>query len=131
MTDKQVTDLVLKRKTGLIKGFKSKNGKSFDAFLIFKDNKVQFEFPAPEESKVLCPNCGNKLIKNKYSYDCSCGFKISHVICGKEISEKDIKELLTQKRTGLIKGLKAKSGKSFDAYLLYEDGKIKFEFPKK
>lgn len=131
LTDKQVTDLVLKRKTGLIKGFKSKNGKSFDAFLIFKDNKVQFEFPAPEESKVLCPNCGNKLIKNKYSYDCSCGFKISHVICGKEISEKDIKELLTQKRTGLIKGLKAKSGKSFDAYLLYEDGKIKFEFPKK
>ena len=129
LTDKQVQDLVLKKKTGLIKGFKSKSGKSFDAYLVYKDNKVQFEFQAPEESGIQCPNCGNKLIQNKFSYDCSCGFKINHVICGKDISEKDIKDLITKKKTGLIKGFKSKSGKSFDAYLLYKDGKIAFEFP--
>ena len=112
LTDKQVQDLVLKKKTGLIKGFKSKSGKNFDAYLVYKDNKVQFEFQAPEESSILCPNCGNKLTKNKYSYDCSCGFKINHVICSKDISEKDIKELLTKKKTGLIKGFKAKRSKS-------------------
>ena len=131
LTDNQVTDLVLKKKTRLIQGFKSKNGKSFDAFLVFKENKVQFEFQEPKESKIMCPNCGNKLTKNKYSYDCSCGFKINHVICNKDVSEKDIKELLTKKKTGLIKGFKAKSGKNFDAYLIYQDGQIKFEFPKR
>lgn len=131
LTDKQVSDLILKRQTGLIKGFKSKTGKSFDAYLIFKDNKIQFEFQAPEKSNILCPNCGNKLVKNKYSYDCNCGFKINHVICSKDISEKDIKDLLTKKKTGLIKGLKSKSGKSFDAYLKYDDEKIKFEFSKR
>lgn len=131
LTDKQVQDLVQKKKTGLIKGFKSKSGNNFDAYLVYKDNKVQFEFQAPEESSILCTNCGNKLTKNKFSYDCSCGFKINHVICGKDISEKDIKDLLTKKKTGIIKGFKAKNGKSFDAYLLYEDGKITFEFPKR
>ena len=131
LTDKQIQDLVMKKKTGLIKGFKSKSGKNFDAFLAFKDNKIQFDFPAPEESSILCPNCGNKLTKNKYSYDCSCGFKINHVICSKDISEKNIKELLSKKKTGLIKGFKAKSGKNFDAYLIYQDGQIKFEFPKR
>ena len=132
LTDKNVQDLVLKKKTGLIKGFKSKAGKSFDAYLVYKDNKIQFEFQAPEESKILCPNCGNKLIKNKYSYDCECGFKINHVICGKEISEMNIKELLTKKKSGLIKGfISSKSGKKFDAYLLYENDKIKFDFPKR
>lgn len=130
LTDKQVQDLILKKETGLIKGFKSKSEKLFDAILVYKDNKIQFEFPAPEESNIMCPNCGNKLIKNKYSYDCSCGFKINHVICSKEISDKEIKNLLTKKKTGLIKGFKAKSGKMFDAYLIYEDNKIQFEFPK-
>ncbi|MFS0644383.1 topoisomerase C-terminal repeat-containing protein [Siminovitchia sp. 179-K 8D1 HS] len=32
-------------KTSLIKGFKSKNGNSFDAYLLIKNGKVQFEFP--------------------------------------------------------------------------------------
>jgi len=31
LSDKQIVELVTKRKTGLIKGFKGKNGKAFDA----------------------------------------------------------------------------------------------------
>ena len=46
LTDKQITELVTTGKTGLIKGFKSKNGKVFDASLAFDDQfNVTFVFP--------------------------------------------------------------------------------------
>ena len=46
LTDKQITDLLMKKKTGIIKGFKSKAGKSFDAALVLDDQfNVGFQFP--------------------------------------------------------------------------------------
>lgn len=46
LTDHQITDLLTKGKTALIKGFKSKEGKSFDAFVTFdKDFRTVYEFP--------------------------------------------------------------------------------------
>lgn len=46
LTDKQVTELVATRKTAMIKGFKSKAGKPFDASLAFDDQfNVVFVFP--------------------------------------------------------------------------------------
>ena len=46
LTDKQVVELVTKRKTGLIKGFKGKNGKVFDASLVLDEQfNVAFSFP--------------------------------------------------------------------------------------
>ena len=46
LTDNQITDLVTKGKTSLIKGFKSKEGKSFDAHVTFdKDFRTVYEFP--------------------------------------------------------------------------------------
>ncbi|HGJ5921514.1 topoisomerase C-terminal repeat-containing protein, partial [Arsenophonus apicola] len=47
LTAKQVETLIQKGKTGMIKGFKSKAGKNFDAMLILQDKltgKVGFEF---------------------------------------------------------------------------------------
>lgn len=46
LTDNQITDLVTKGKTSLIKGFKSKEGKLFDAHVTFdKDFRTVYEFP--------------------------------------------------------------------------------------
>lgn len=46
LTDKQVTELLATRKTAMIKGFKSKAGKPFDASLAFDDQfNVVFVFP--------------------------------------------------------------------------------------
>lgn len=46
LTDRQITDLVTKGKTTLIKGFKSKEGKPFDACVTFdKDFRTVYEFP--------------------------------------------------------------------------------------
>jgi DNA topoisomerase-3 len=45
LTDKQITDLLTKGKTDIVKGFKSKAGKAFDAALKFDENyRVVFDF---------------------------------------------------------------------------------------
>lgn len=52
LTDNQITDLVTKGKTSLIKGFKSKEGKPFDAHVTFdKDFRTVYEFPAKTGGK--------------------------------------------------------------------------------
>lgn len=46
LTDSQITDLVTKGKTSLIKGFRSREGKPFDAYLTFdKDFRTVYGFP--------------------------------------------------------------------------------------
>lgn len=46
LTDKQITELVTTGKTGLIKGFKNRDGKVFDASLAFDVQfNVTFVFP--------------------------------------------------------------------------------------
>lgn len=46
----------------------------------------------------------------------------------KKISEINAKKLMDGKKTGLIKGMKGKSGREFDAYLeLNDSGRIEFE----
>ena len=46
LTDKQITDLVTKGKTSLIKGFQNKDGKTFDAHVTFdKDFRTVYGFP--------------------------------------------------------------------------------------
>ncbi|WP_354334159.1 topoisomerase C-terminal repeat-containing protein [Pedobacter sp. CG_S7] len=44
LSDSQIKNLIEKGKTGTIKGFKSKAGKSFEAALTWADNKVEFVF---------------------------------------------------------------------------------------
>ncbi len=45
LTQNQVKDLLIKGKTNLIKGFKSKAGQPFDAMLKLENSEVKFEFP--------------------------------------------------------------------------------------
>lgn len=52
LSDRQITDLVGKGKTELVKGFKSKEGKPFDARLVLdKDFRVGYEFPPRKDGK--------------------------------------------------------------------------------
>jgi len=112
-------------------------------------NKQSFLKNIPKEklgsapSIGLCPACGRKIRENKRSWYCEgynqdppCGFSIWKEVSGKKISSSAAKKLITNKKSDLIKGFTAKSGKTFDAYLVLqkdETGKYKttFEFPKK
>ncbi len=89
------------------------------------------------ESQVFtCPKCKCKTIlvypKVAKCTNAECGFIIFRSICGKTISKTQISDLLSKGKTGIIKGLKSKAVKQFDASLeLDADFQIKFVFPPK
>ncbi|MFY0545308.1 type IA DNA topoisomerase [Brevibacillus sp. H7] len=81
-----------------------------------------------------CPLCGGSVIKAYKSWECSnkkakrCSFTIWPVICGKTLTENQIKTLLTKGQTGMIKGFVSKQGKKFQAQLTLENGRIELKF---
>ena len=140
LTDEQIVKLISTGKSPLIKGFKSsKSGKEFDAYLVIDKNERRTKFELPEKKELLCPICSAKVIKGKYGYFCSakqekgCTFSIGLEMCGKKIPDTQAERLITKGKTTLIKGFKSKSGKDFDAYLVFDkkQNKVTFEFPPK
>ena len=129
-----VKELILNKKTKLIKGFKSKAGKKFDAYLVLKDGgEIGFEFESniipKEETNIKCPKCQKALLKDNRAYSCECGFKFFHVIAKKELTEKEVNEILYKGRTmKKVTGLNSKTGKLFDTVLKYDEGKVLFDF---
>lgn len=84
-------------------------------------------------TEFVCPKCGKKLLKGKKGYYCECKFVIWYEVCGKKLSDKAVRELVTNGKTSLIKGFKSKTGKTFDAMITLDREKweMKFEFEKK
>jgi len=143
LTRAQLLQLINEKKTETISGFKSKNGKKFDACLVLnkkEDGKsaVNFDFEHVEAKKikdVKCPLCGGEIVQTSFGYGCanyskdeenSCRFSIGKM-AEKSLTEAQIKELLTNGRTATIRGFKSKSGKKFDARIVLkkeEDGKV-------
>ena len=133
LTEKQATQLLQKRKTELIQGFKNKEGRKFDAMLaIDRDGKISFEFPErkpAEESGITCPKCGKTLMRDEYKYSCECGYKIKYVIAHRKLTEQHIAGLIEHGRSAKIDGFTSKKGKRFSAVLkCNENGEISFEF---
>lgn len=150
LTPTQVKELINNGITETIRGFKSKSGKKFDAVLVLEKgddgrHTINFNFEKVEVKKikdVVCPLCGGEIIQTPFGYGCanynkldenSCKFSIGKM-AGKDISEAQIKELLTNGKTSTIRGFKSKAGKKFDARIILnrdETGKItglKFDF---
>ncbi|MBL7706801.1 MAG: DNA topoisomerase 3 [Taibaiella sp.] len=97
---------------------------------------LQIEVAKPEQPKLVCPKCQNKelLIRDKV-VKCPeeiCGWIQFRNVCGVTLGMNDIELLVTAGKTRLIKGMKSKSGKTFDAFIVMgEGGKTEFEFEKK
>lgn len=82
-----------------------------------------------------CPLCGGYIYSGRYNYYCSeykkgCNLNIPYAICGKKLSQSQLKMLIASKRTNVIKGfISNKTGKSFNASLrINNDGKVDFVF---
>ena len=81
-----------------------------------------------------CPICNAEIKDFPKSYSCSrwkegCGFTIWKEVAKKKLSETQVKKLMKQKKTDLIKGFQSKAGKPFEAYLVMnKEGKVEFEF---
>ena len=146
----QLTELVTNGRTGTIRGFKSKNGKRFDACLCLEKDEngkavIKFDFEHVEAKKVkdvVCPLCGGEIVQTPFGFGCanyskenpeSCRFSIGKM-AEKSLTESQVRELLTNGRTGTIRGFKSKTGKKFDARVALnrdEAGKVtglKFDF---
>jgi len=88
-----------------------------------------------------CPKCKKgKLRPNSIKHSCTrwndesepCDFGIWKKIAKKNISDADILQLVTKKKTKLIKGFLSKEENKFDAYLILKsDLSVGFEFQKK
>ncbi|MCC9166826.1 type IA DNA topoisomerase [Pontibacter harenae] len=140
LTEKQVTTLLSKGKTGTIKGFKNDSGDSFDA-IVKLDANFQLLFEQAEKASSAnpfekCPRCKQgKLLKGKAAYGCSrfregCQFVVPFEMGGKQLTEKQIGTLLLKGKTGKIKGFtSAKTGNAFDASLtINEQGQVVYQF---
>lgn len=85
--------------------------------------------------QLTCPKCKNKklIIRDKIVKcpDEVCNWIQFRNVCSVQISIANIESLVKKGKTSLIKGMKSKAGKKFDAYIvLNEDYKTSFEFEK-
>jgi Zn finger protein HypA/HybF involved in hydrogenase expression len=153
----QVVKLLTEGKTDLLKGFVSnKTNRKFEAFLVYKDGKVSFEFlprvrKFPEkpkgpvvkidftgqESLGVCPKCKGKVFQSPDAYLCEnsqrdtkrCTFKVEKIKTGRAIDVAQLQKLLKDGKTDLLKNFISRTGKPFDAHLILEGkGKVSFEF---
>ena len=95
---------------------------------------VQLSFASGETCP--CPKCGSGRIlfypKVAKCSNVDCTLTIFRSKCDKQLTDKQIVELVTKRKTGLIKGFKGKNGKAFDASLvLNEQFNVAFSFPEK
>ena len=94
---------------------------------------LALQIAQPQYPTYRCPVCGEdtvgifpKVAKCKSE---GCDFHVFREICGVTLTEAQTKDLLTTKRTTLIKGFQSKAGKKFNAHLVLRgDGSTAFEF---
>ncbi len=150
--------LAEKGKTELIKGFISKKGRPFDAFLVRQGARIAWEFPPREakkdkdgkpverkaraqvdlskakvvgESKVHhgeLVEADDAYYVRKPDQDNRAVFKLTKKLCEHEITTDEVKELLAQGKSPLIENFISKRGNKFAAYLVLSPKKDKAEF---
>jgi DNA topoisomerase-3 len=146
--------LIVDRQIGPLQGFRSKKGFPFAAVIkLTPEFKVDFDFgqdktgengeaAAPvdftgKEPIGKCPKCGSRVFDVGMNYVCeksvgpdkTCDFRTGKIILQQEISPEQVKKLLTEGKTDLLKGfVSKKTGRKFEAFLTVKEGKTAFEF---
>ncbi len=146
----EVEQIIAKKIIGPLQGFRSKQGFPFAAVLkLSAEHKVEFDFgntPKEGEAPVdftgkeplgKCPACGAHVFDGGMNYVCekqagadqSCKFRTGKIILQQEISPEQVKKLLADGKTDLLKGFVSnKTNRKFEAFLIVKDGKTAFEF---
>ncbi|KIC61445.1 type IA DNA topoisomerase [Chryseobacterium taiwanense] len=94
---------------------------------------LQIHIEKPHLPDLLCPQCKIQYLMIRENIvqcpDQLCNWLQLRNICGIHISVTDIENLINKGKTSLLKGMKSKSGKSFNAYIICKDkGECLFEF---
>lgn len=91
-----------------------------------------------DDIKLKCPICGSNLMQSPKAFGCSqyksgCKFVVWKTIGGKEFTLGNLKKLLENGKSDVIKGLTSKDGKKFDAAIAFdkENMRTKYVFEEK
>ena len=150
----EVEELIAKGQVGPLKGFRSSKGFPFAAIIKMKpDFTTEFDFGQDKnangedsgpvdftgkEPLGKCPKCGGNVYDAGMNYICqnatgpsrTCSFKTGKIILQQEFGPEQVKKLLAEGKTDLLKGfVSKKNNRKFEAYLIVKDGETKFEFP--
>ena len=120
------------KETALIKGFKSKSGKSFDCKLKLdrENKKIAFDLggnSAPALNGIICPCCGSEMKDDKWKITCGCGFTLYKSQGGVPLKEDQIKTILSGGKV-YVRGMTSKAGKKFNATIKINTTEKKTEF---
>jgi DNA topoisomerase-3 len=90
----------------------------------------------PDGNNCICPKCNTAQIrfypKVAKCADQNCGLVVFRTVSEKDLSDKQILELLTKGKTAVINGFKSKAGKVFPAALKFDENyRVTFEFAEK
>ncbi|MGH7975700.1 MAG: DNA topoisomerase III [Limisphaerales bacterium] len=149
----EVEELIEKGQVGPLQGFRSKQGFPFAAIIkMGADFKPEFDFgneqnkdgenSAPidftgKEPLGKCPKCGARVFDAGMNYLCenatgaakTCTFRTGKIILQQEISPEQVKKMLNEGKTDLLKGfVSKKTNRKFEAFLILKDGGTAFEF---
>ena len=148
----EVEKLITEKQIGPLQGFRSKQGFPFAAVIKMNgEHKLEFDFgntPKDGEAAVpvdftgkeplgKCPRCGAQVFDGGMNYVCekqtgptpTCDFRTGKIILQQEIAPEQVKKLLAEGKTDLLKGfISNKTNRKFEAFLVLKDGKTKFEF---
>jgi DNA topoisomerase-3 len=88
------------------------------------------------ENTCLCPKCKTAQVrfypKVAKCTDVNCGLVVFRNISEKQLSDRQITELLTKGKIAVIKGFKSKADKTFDAALKFDENyRVTYDFPEK
>ena len=103
--------------------------------------KIRGKAPFQKE-KTTCPLCGREVTMNKgrtfylckgyFDKEKPCYLNVPTEVAGKKLTDKQIKALLTHKKTDLIQGFRSRKGDTFSAYLVLDaQGKTTYQYPRK
>lgn len=87
-----------------------------------------------KDSGCACPKCGTGRMqfygKVVRCNNAECGLPVFRLKASRNLSDDEIRELLTTGKTKVLKGFKSKQGKSFDAVVAFDaDYNTTFVFP--
>ena len=103
--------------------FTKKDKTKFTGRLKLNGNKLGFDF----SSGLLCPSCKKELRMNWGGCFCDCGLKLFRNICGRTLTDRELKKLLAGE-TLPPTDYTSKSGELFSAGLKLENDKLSFVF---
>jgi len=151
LTPEEVIVLVADKKVGPLEGFRSRAGRPFSATLVLNENnKPEFVFENNGNSQTTevdtaqhtligkCQVCGTgQVYDTGVAYICEnvakgdCSFKLNKTILKREITPEQMRKMLADGKSDVLKGFVSKKGRPFDAALKLQAGKIGWEFAKR